>query len=233
MSASALFFSEFSKTWPYFDANLSWFFFCNGMKIWTSGTASTLIQTYATSSWSYVSVHVWVCFCMYVCVCCAVSVKTNFNPSVRPLVILLFKQVDCHWQEKSKTNRAPRGNAICRHGNETTGRERGPVELSGFESPVSPQSLFIWFLTRAAHFACCKSSHLPSLILLLLLLLFCSETNGHRRGHICQQHRPRVIYWHGESEHSFPLVKPPQLLPLPTGESRRKRRWPNLWINSD
>lgn len=27
---------------------------------------------------------------------------------------------------------------------------------------------------------------------------FCRETNGHRCGHIHQQHRPRVIHWYGE-----------------------------------
>lgn len=100
------------------------------------------------------------CLCLFLCVCLSVRLlKPSIHLSVF-LSFILFKQVNCRRQEKSKTSRAPRGSTICRHGNETTGGERGPVELSRFESHVSPRSLFILFLTRAAHFARCKSSHI-------------------------------------------------------------------------
>lgn len=58
-------------------------------------------------------------------------------------------------------------------------------------------------MSRASHL-----QHVQPLSLILLPLSgSCSETNGHRCGHICQQHRARVIHRYGEFK--------PLLLPFP------------------
>lgn len=67
-----------------------------------------------------------------------------------------FKQADCHWQEKC--SQAPSRNAICRHGNETTGRQRRSFELSRLEKPGFATFSFYQISDRRGSF----TSHLQS-----------------------------------------------------------------------
>lgn len=168
---------------------------------------------------------------MSVYLCMHLLIPISIHMSTFLGFFVYFKQADCHRQEKC--SQAPSENAICHHGNGSTGRQRGPVELSRLKKPCfAPLAPYLISDQRGSS---CWLQVLPPPVRRpsFSLFLFCSETNGHRRGHICQQHRSRVIYRHGESERSFPLLKPLQLLPLPTGKSRGKRRWPDSWINLD